>query len=70
MILQALKVSFHLFPPENFTKSLRKALQELVIDKYLNINVVTTNSDGIQVVELFDADETDYSSFNTQLYLG
>lgn len=46
-------------------------MQELVIDKYLNINVVTTNSDGIQVIELFDADETDnYSSFNTQLYLG
>ncbi|XP_025200911.1 tudor domain-containing protein 7-like [Melanaphis sacchari] len=68
---QALKVSFHLFPPENLIDQSRsKALYEMMIDKSLEINVISTNSDGIQVVEIFDADDQNPNrlSFNTQLY--
>lgn len=71
MILQALKVSFHLFPPENLKDQSRsKALYEMLIDKSLDINVISTTSDGIQVVEIFDADDQSANrlSFNTQLY--
>lgn len=65
-----MKVSLNLFPPEKFTESQSKALYEMIIDKYLDIDVVTTNSDGIQVVELYDCDdESEHRiSFNTLLY--
>lgn len=65
-----MKVSFNLFPPEKFTESQCKALHEMIIDKYLDIDVVSTNNDGIQVVELYDADDQNGNrvSFNTQLY--
>jgi len=64
-------VSFHLFPPENLKDQSRsKALYEMLIDKSLDINVISTTSDGIQVVEIFDADDQSANrlSFNTQLY--
>jgi len=71
MILQALKVSFHLFPPENLIDQSRsRALFEMITEKYLDVFVVSTNNDGIQVVEIFDADDQNPNrlSFNTQLY--
>jgi hypothetical protein len=42
----------------------------MIIDKSLDINVISTDSDGIQVVEIFDADDQNINrlSFNTQLY--
>lgn len=64
-------MSFHLFPPENLVDQSRsKALYEMLTDKSLDINVISTTSDGIQVVEIFDADDqsANRSSFNTQLY--
>lgn len=69
-VLQALKVSFHLFPPKQFTASLSKALEEMTIDKSLDIKVVSTDNDGVQVVEIYDSDDKTGNciSFNTQLY--
>jgi len=64
-------VSFHLFPPENLIDQSRsKAVYEMLTDKFLDINVISTTSDGIQVVEIFDADDQSANrlSFNTQLY--
>lgn len=65
-----MKVSFNLFPPEQLTESRSKALNEMIANKSLDIKVISTNSDGIQVVEVYDAeDETEnHISFNTQLY--
>lgn len=70
MILQALKVSFNLFPPEKLTESKSRALYEMMIEKSLHVKVVSTNCDGIQVVDVYDADEQNENkvSFNTQLY--
>lgn len=68
---QALKVSFHLFPPENLVDQSRsKAVHEMLTNKSLDINVISTTSDDIQVVEIFDADDQSANrlSFNTQLY--
>ncbi|XP_022175197.1 uncharacterized protein LOC111037126 isoform X2 [Myzus persicae] len=68
---QALKVSFHLFPPENLIDQSRsRALYEMITEKSLDVFVISTNSDGIQVVEIFDADDQNPNrlSFNTQLY--
>ncbi|CAI6350990.1 unnamed protein product [Macrosiphum euphorbiae] len=68
---QALKVSFHLFPPENLIDQSRsRALYEMITEKSLDVFVVSTHSDGIQVVEIFDADDKNPNrlSFNTQLY--
>jgi len=64
-------VSFHLFPPENLIDQSRsKALYEMLNNKSLDINVISTTSDDIQVVEIFDADDQSANrlSFNTQLY--
>lgn len=64
-------MSFHLFPPENLIDQSRsKALYEMLINKSLDINIISTTSDGIQVVEIFDADDQSANrlSFNTQLY--
>jgi len=64
-------VSFHLFPPENLQDQSRsRALYEMIINKSLDINVISTDRDGIQVVEIFDADDQNINrlSFNTQLY--
>jgi len=64
-------VSFHLFPPENLVDLSRsRALFEMITEKSLDVFVVSTNSDGIQVVEIFDADDKNPNrlSFNTQLY--
>lgn len=70
MVLQAMKVGFHLFLPEEFTKSRSKALYEMVSEKSLDVKVVTTDSEGVQVVEIFDAadDLENRTSFNIQLY--
>lgn len=68
---QALKVSFHLFPPENLIDQSRsRALYEMITEKSLDVFVISTKSDGIQVVEIFDADDQNVNrlSFNTQLY--
>jgi len=65
-----LKVSFHLFPPTKFTISLSKALEEMIIDKLLDVKVISTDNDGVQVVEVYDSDDKTGNclSFNTQLY--
>lgn len=65
-----MKVSFHLFPPEKLTESQSKALYEMLAHKPLNIEVVSTNNQGIQVVEIYDTkDKTENRiSLNTQLY--
>lgn len=64
-------MSFHLFPPENLVDQSRsKAVHEMLTNKSLDINVISTTSDDIQVVEIFDADDQSANrlSFNTQLY--
>lgn len=64
-------MSFHLFPPENLIdQSWSRALYEMMNEKSLDVFVVSTKSDGIQVVEIFDADDKNPNrlSFNTQLY--
>lgn len=64
-------MSFHLFPPEYLKDQSRsRALYEMIYNKPLDINVISTNSDGVQVVEIFDADDQNPNrlSFNTQLY--
>lgn len=65
-----MKVSFHLFPPEKLTQSLCKALYEMTIEKRLDINVVSTDNNGIPVVEIYDADDQTGNnvSFNIQLH--
>lgn len=65
-----MKVSFHLFPPEKLTESLCKALYEMTMEKYLDVKVISTDVDGIPVVELFDADDQTENrlSFNIQLH--
>jgi len=42
----------------------------MITEKSLDVFVISTNSDGIQVVEIFDADDKNPNrlSFNTQLY--
>lgn len=42
----------------------------MIKDKSLDVKVVSTNADGIQVVDIFDADDQaeDRVSFNIQLY--
>lgn len=63
-------MGFHLFPPEKLTASQSRALYELVNGKSLEVKVVSTDNDGIQVVEIFDANDENANriSFNTQLY--
>lgn len=60
----------HLFPPDKLTESQSKALYEMMAQKSLDIEVVSTNSKGIQVVEIYDAKDRSENrvSFNTQLY--
>ncbi|XP_050422337.1 uncharacterized protein LOC126834455 [Adelges cooleyi] len=67
---QALKVSFHLFPPEQFTESKSRALYEMAVEKLLDVVLISTNKDGVPIVEIFDAEEdhTTRISYNTQLY--
>ncbi|XP_050537895.1 uncharacterized protein LOC126903619 isoform X2 [Daktulosphaira vitifoliae] len=67
---QALKVGFHLFPPEEFTESRSRALYEMAIDKLLDVVLITKDNAGVPVVEIFDAAEDPNTrlSFNTQLY--
>lgn len=69
-LFQALKVSFNLFPPEKLTEGRSRALYEMIIEKSLDVEVVSTNSDGIQVVDIYDADDRNENdlSFNAQLY--
>lgn len=42
----------------------------MIIDKSLDVTVISTDSDGIQVVEIFDSNDenADRLSFNKQLY--
>lgn len=63
-------MSFNLFPPEKLTASRSRALYEMMVDKSLHVKVVSTDSDGIQIVDVYDADEQNENkvSFNTQLY--
>jgi len=65
-----LKVSVHLFPPEELTGSRSRALHEMISDKSLDVEVVSVDSNGIQIVEVYDANERSGNclSFNNQLY--
>jgi len=42
----------------------------MITDKSLDINVVSTDNDGVQIVEIFDSDDSTGNrvSFNIQLY--
>lgn len=70
MIFQVVKVSFHLFPPQKLTPSQSKALYEMINNKYLDVELVSTNIDGVQVVDIYDHEDQNVNriSFNTQLY--
>lgn len=59
-----------MFPPEELNESRSRALNEMISDKPLDIEVVSTNSDGIQVVEIYDGNDPseDRISYNAQLY--
>lgn len=65
-----MKVEFHLFPPEKLNDKLSKALYEMTLNKLLDVKIVSTNNDGVQIVEMFDINDLtgNYLSFNTQLY--